>query len=137
VQRPPFPGAAVAMSDFAPIAAARALLARWAEVFNTRQPERIVELYADDALLHGTSQARLYLGREQIRSYFRGTSTVTFGEQHFVELSEDSVLCVGKYTFARQQDGQPVVAPARFTFVARRRDGVWQILHHHSSAEPN
>lgn len=125
------------MSAEAPIAAARALLVRWAEVFNTRQPDRILELYADDALLHGTSQARLYVGREQIRSYFRGTSTVTFGEQHFVGLSEDSVLCVGKYTFARQQDGQPAITPARFTFVARRRDGVWQILHHHSSAEPN
>jgi hypothetical protein len=61
---------------------------------------------------------------------------VEFGEQHFVGLSEDSFLCVRTYTFARQQDGQPVVALARFTFVVRRPDGGWQIPHHQSSAEP-
>ncbi len=115
---------------------ARAFLATWAEVFNTRQPERVVALYAEDALLHGTSQPLLYVGREQIRTYFRGASTVTFGEQHFVPLSQDSVLCVGKYQFSRVKDGNPVVARARFTFVVRRRDGAWQVLHHHSSAEP-
>jgi uncharacterized protein (TIGR02246 family) len=124
------------MSPDPAIEAARALLVRWAEAFNTREPARIVALYADDALLHGTSQARLYIGRDQISTYFRGTSTVTFGEQHFVPLSEDSVLCVGKYTFTREQGGKPAANPARFTFVARRRDGTWQVLHHHSSAEP-
>ncbi len=118
---------------------ARAFLATWAEVFNTRQPARVVALYAEDALLHGTSQARLFVGREQISGYFRGGSTVAFGEQHFVPLSADSVLCVGKYQFTRSvPDGDPVPAPrpARYTFVVRRRDGVWQVLHHHSSAEP-
>src|ERR1700742_3746362 len=110
------------MSPDPRIDSARALLVRWAEAFNTQEPARIVALYADDALLHGTSQARLYIGRDQISTYFRGTSTVTFGEQHFVPLSEDSVLCVGKYPSPRQHDGKPVSNPARFTFVARRRD---------------
>jgi uncharacterized protein (TIGR02246 family) len=124
------------MSADAPIEAARTFLATWADVFNTRQPERLVELYAHDALLHGTSQSRLYVGREQIRSYFRGTSTVKFGEQHFVRLSDDSVLSVGKYEFTRVQDGRPVTNPARYSFVLRREDDAWHILHHHSSAEP-
>ena len=46
------------MSPDPAIEAARALLVRWAEAFNTREPARIVALYADDALLFGTSQAR-------------------------------------------------------------------------------
>ena len=118
------------------ITAARAFLAHWAAVFNTRDPERITALYAEDALLHGTSQARLCVGREQIRSYFRGTSTVAFGEQHFTALSSDTVLSVGTYTFTRPQDGRLLAMPARFTFVLRQSDDAWRVLHHHSSAAP-
>ncbi len=118
------------------IEAARAFLANWAAMFNTRDPERITALYDHDALLHGTSQARLYVGRAQIRSYFRGTSTVAFGEQHLTALASDCVLSVGTYTFTRKQDGRPLATPARYTFVLRQRDSAWRVLHHHSSAAP-
>jgi hypothetical protein len=30
-----------------------------------------------------------------------------------------------------------VSTPARFTFVLRREDSVWKIVHHHSSAIPD
>jgi len=119
-----------------PVGTARAFVATWVETFNTRQPEHLVPLYAEDALLHGTSQARLYVGRAQIGSYFRGTSTVSLGEQHFITLAEDCVLAVGTYVFHRTHGAQSVVTPARFTFVLRRGGGEWRILHHHSSADP-
>jgi hypothetical protein len=63
------------------IESTRAFLGLWVAEFNSRDPARMVALYADDAALHGTSRAKLYLGREQIRTYFRGTSTVELGEQ--------------------------------------------------------
>jgi hypothetical protein len=112
--------------------------ARYLQFVAHRPPsaDTSVIMSADDASLLGTSQSRLYIGREQIGSYFRGTSTAKFGERHFVGLSEDSVPCVGKYTFTRRQGGHPAAVRARFTFVARHRSGVLQILHHHSSAEP-
>ena len=116
---------------------AEALLSRWQEAFNTRDPARVVELYADDAKLLGTSQARLYLGLDEVRTYFRGTSTVSLGARVMDQLSEDTVLCVGHYQFSREQDGQVVKTPARFTFVLTCRDGAWRILHHHSSAARN
>jgi uncharacterized protein (TIGR02246 family) len=118
------------------IESAEALLARWQEAFNTRDPARVVELYADDAKLLGTSQARLYLGLDEVRTYFRGTSTVTLGKRVMDQLSDDTVLCVGHYEFRREQDGQVVTTPARFTFVLTCRDGAWRVLHHHSSAAP-
>jgi uncharacterized protein (TIGR02246 family) len=118
------------------IESAEALLARWQQAFNTRDPAQVVALYADDAKLLGTSQARLYLGLDQVRTYFRGTSTVVLGERVMDQLSEDTVLCVGHYEFRREQDGQAVTTPARFTFVLTCRDGAWRILHHHSSAAP-
>jgi uncharacterized protein (TIGR02246 family) len=112
------------------------LLDAWAEAFNTREPERVAAMYAEDALLHGTSLAQLRVGIAQIRSYFRGTSTVEFGERHFVRLSDDNLLGVGHYHFSRIEDGREIVTAARFTFIFRRREGAWKVLHHHSSAEP-
>ena len=119
------------------IAEGPSLLDAWAAAFNTREPERVTALYAEDALLHGTSQAQLRVGIAQIRTYFRGTATVAFGERHFVRLSEDSLLSVGHYHFSKVQDGREIVTPARFTFVFQRREGAWKVLHHHSSAEPS
>ena len=113
-----------------------ALLDAWAEAFNTREPARVAALYAEDALLHGTSQAQLRVGIAQIRTYFRGTATVAFGERHFVRLSDDNLLSVGHYHFSRIEDGREIVTAARFTFIFRRREGAWKVLHHHSSAEP-
>jgi hypothetical protein len=124
------------MSFRNPVEAASACLDAWRDAFNTRQPERITAMYADDALLFGTSLAPLCVGLAQIRTYFRGTSTVEFGERHFVRLSDDSMLAVGNYRFSRMQGGQEFVTPARFTFVVQRREGAWKVLHHHSSAEP-
>ena len=79
----------------------------------------------------------LFVGREQIRTYFRGRSTVSLGAvQHYVPLGADCVLAVGAYTFERMQDGRAIVSPARFTFVLVQESGGWRIKHHHSSADP-
>ncbi len=112
------------------------LLDAWTEAFNTREPARVAALYAEDASLHGTSQARLRVGMAEIRTYFRGAASVEVGERHFVRLSGTSLLSVGHYRFLKVQDGGEIVAPARFTFIFQRREGSWKIVHHHSSAEP-
>ncbi len=101
-----------------------------------QDPARIVPLYADDAMLFGTSKAKLHFGKDQIRSYFSGASTVELGDHTEFPLADDTALIAGMYVFTRMRDGQPVTTPARFTFVLKRRDGLWQILHHHSSAQP-
>jgi uncharacterized protein (TIGR02246 family) len=124
------------MSSDTAIEEGLSLLDAWAEAFNTGEAERAAAMYAEDALLHGTSQAQLRVGIAQIRTYFRGTSTVEFGERHFVRLSDDNLLSVGHYHFSRIEDGREIVTAARFTFIFRRREGAWKVLHHHSSAEP-
>jgi uncharacterized protein (TIGR02246 family) len=124
------------MSSDTAIEEGLSLLDAWAEAFNTGEAERAAAMYAEDALLHGTSQAQLRVGIAQIRTYFRGTSTVEFGERHFVRLSDDNLLSVGHYHFSRIEDGREIVTTARFTFIFRHREGAWKVLHHHSSAEP-
>jgi hypothetical protein len=117
-------------------ATAGAQLERWQDAFNTREIERIVALYAPDAKLFGTAKAPLYVGLEQIRTYFSGASTVTFGPWTFDPLSDTAILAVGDYVFSRPRDGRIEQVPARFSFVFVRRGGEWLILHHHSSAQP-
>jgi uncharacterized protein (TIGR02246 family) len=107
---------------------------RWAECFNTRDPARIVTLYADEALLFGTSKSRLYAGKQQIAEYFTGASTVQLAEHTIRNLGPDTALSVGTYIFTRMKDG--TVTPARFSFVLTRQKNGWMILHHHSSAYP-
>ena len=116
--------------------AARSFLEAWAQAFNTRDPELLVAFYAEDALLHGTSSARLYVGIEEIRTYFRGNATVRLGKQHFLPLAADAVLAVGQYVFSHEPSGQQSDTSARFTFALRRSGDAWKILHHHSSADP-
>ncbi|MGY8663861.1 nuclear transport factor 2 family protein [Bradyrhizobium sp. UFLA05-109] len=114
----------------------RAFLQLWARAFNSHKLEHLVALYADEALLHGTSSSTLYVGVEQIRTYFHGTPVATFDVWYCSRLAVDVVMVVGKYTFFEMRDDQYAATPARFTFVLRRYDGAWKILHHHSSANP-
>jgi uncharacterized protein (TIGR02246 family) len=109
---------------------------RWAERFNTRDPAQVTSLYAEDALLFGTSKSKLYVGKQEIGTYFSGAATVKLSDQTIRNLTEDTALCVGTYLFSRVTDGIETAAPARFTFVLKRQEGRWEILHHHSSANP-
>lgn len=115
----------------------RTFLELWARTFNAHDVEKLVALYADGALLHGTSSSKLYLGVEEIRTYFHGIAAVKFDVWHCVRLAANVVLVVGKYVFSRSHNDQRSATLARFTFVLRRNDGAWQILHHHSSRDPD
>ncbi|MCP3476071.1 nuclear transport factor 2 family protein [Bradyrhizobium sp. CCGUVB1N3] len=114
----------------------RAFLELWAQTFNSHRLEHLVALYADDALLHGTSSSTLYIGVEEIRTYFHDGAMAKFDVWYSVRLAVDVVMVIGKYAFSEMRHGQHVTTPARFTFVLRRHDGAWKILHHHSSATP-
>jgi hypothetical protein len=50
---------------------------------------------------------------------------------------EDAYLHTGLYTFMMgpPEDRRPV--EARFSYMWRKVDGAWKIVHHHSSALPN
>ena len=109
----------------------------WEQTFNVHAPERLVVLYADDALFQGTSSDKLYIGAKEIGTYFHGIATVKMDVWHSVTLAYNVVLVVGHYVFSRMRNGHEVSTPARFTFVLRLEDGVWKIVHHHSSAIPD
>eukprot|EP00291_Cryptomonas_curvata_P019599 CAMPEP_0172172560 /NCGR_PEP_ID=MMETSP1050-20130122/12518_1 /TAXON_ID=233186 /ORGANISM="Cryptomonas curvata, Strain CCAP979/52" /LENGTH=251 /DNA_ID=CAMNT_0012844121 /DNA_START=59 /DNA_END=810 /DNA_ORIENTATION=- len=51
-------------------------------------------------------------------------------------LSADSYLHTGMYTFMTGPDDDRTPVSARFTYMWRKSDGRWKIIHHHSSAVP-
>ncbi len=104
-------------------------------------PDKILALYADDAILWGTISPKIRPNPRMIRDYFVNAYkklpnlTVEFKEPH-VRVYGNVAINSGYYTFTYVKDGQQKVLPARYSFSLAKRDGVWLILDHHSSAMP-
>ena len=118
-----------------------AALQAWVEAFDSRDPKRIVAIYAPDAVLWGTTARTIATTPESIWGYFKDSgqrpwTRVTIDSQH--ERVYGSVAIVsGAYTFSDVRDGVASnVRPARFTFVFRRDGERWLIVDHHSSRVP-
>ena len=113
---------------------------QWAAAFNAGDVEKIVAAYTPDALVLGTISPSLASKPDDLRKYF-GTSAaaksqVKIGDFSTLVLSDGAVVFTGFYEFSRPRDGQTVVTPSRFTFVAVKRGDSWKLLHHHSSVRP-
>ena len=114
---------------------------RWSEAFNSGDVEQIVRMYTNDALILGTLSPGMTSKPDDLRAYFKAAAAaklqVKLGDHSAVALAEDAVAIAGFYDFSRPAvDGQPVVVPARFSFVMVKKDGIWKIAHHHSSVRP-
>ena len=131
-------GASTRSADEAGVAAA---VSRWTQLFVDDNPDAILALYDDDAVLWGTLSPVILRGKTAVRGYFERAykalpgHKVNFGEQH-VRLFGDTAINSGYYTFSFVRDGQPQTLPARYSFVYRKRGNEWVIVDHHSSAVP-
>ena len=112
-------------------------LDRWATALRNRNPGMITGMYASNAVLLPTLDARPLVGHKAIYTYFdQLMQTDGLGVEYNrvlpvcgPPLVEGAVgIIAGLYTFRL-----PEPTPARFTFVYRRGGS---ILHHHSSAAP-
>lgn len=117
------------------------LLSAWVEAFNSRDPRRIVALYAPTAVLWGTTATSMATTPDQIWDYFknagqRPATRVTI-ESNLARAFGDIAVISGTYTFADVTSGvRSNVRPARYTFVLQRTGGRWLIVEHHSSRVP-
>jgi uncharacterized protein (TIGR02246 family) len=114
---------------------------RWSAAFNSGDVEQIVRMYTDDALVLGTLSPGMISKPDDLRAYFKATAVaklqVKLGDHFAAALAKDAVAIAGFYDFSRPAaDGQPVVVPARFSFVMVKKDGIWKIAHHQSSVRP-
>jgi uncharacterized protein (TIGR02246 family) len=112
----------------------------WAEAYNTRDSAKIVAFYEPDAVFWGTSMKSMASTPEAVAEYFkdaakRPNARATIGE-HEVRVLGDVAFSSGSNAFTDVRDGKPTVNAARFTMVFHKRNGVWRLVHHHSSRAP-
>jgi uncharacterized protein (TIGR02246 family) len=105
------------------------------------EPEKVLPLYADDAVLWGTLSPALRADRAALRDYFVTAFKVlpglkvSFGEQR-IRVYGGTAVNTGYYTFSYTKDGEAKTLPARYSFTYVKRGEQWLIVDHHSSAMP-
>src|SRR5438876_6350407 len=118
-----------------------AATASWARALGEDDPDKVLPLYAEDAVLWGTLSPTVRADRAALRDYFVGAFKVlpglkvAFGDQ-LIRVYGDNAVNAGYYAFAYDKDGEARTLPARYSFTFVKEGGSWMIVDHHSSAMP-
>lgn len=126
------PSASVA----APEDEVRAAGQEWVRSIGQGDPDLMVSLYAENAILHGTSSPVLREGHALIREYFAGLTAkvrMTFVEPQHIRVYGDVAINTGNYE-TTIGDGAPI--RLRYSFVYHKVGEKWLIVDHHSSRLP-
>jgi uncharacterized protein (TIGR02246 family) len=138
----------IALLALAPIASAEpkeevaAATAAWGRALGEDDPDKVLPLYSDDAVLWGTLSPTVRADRSALREYFitafkvLPSLKVTFGDQR-IRVYGGSAVNTGYYTFSYTKDGETKTLPARYSFTFIKSGENWVIVDHHSSAMPS
>jgi len=113
----------------------------WAQALGEDDPEKVLPLYADDAVLWGTLSPTVRADRPALRDYFVTAFKVLpglkvkFGDQ-LIRVYGNTAVNTGYYTFSFTKDGEAKSLPARYSFTYVKNGDHWLIVDHHSSAMP-
>ena len=114
---------------------------QWAQTLGQNDPDKVVLLYAPDAVLWGTLSPTVRADRAALREYFVTAFKVlpglkvTIGEQ-LIRVYGNTAVNTGSYTFSYNKDGEAKTLPARYSFTFVKEGENWMIVDHHSSAMP-
>ncbi|WP_200305772.1 SgcJ/EcaC family oxidoreductase [Streptomyces adelaidensis] len=119
-----------------------ALFDGWNKSLQTGDSKKVADRYAKDAVLLPTVSNKVRTDRAGIVDHF----------DHFLEnkpkgkkiqtiinvLDSNSAIDAGTYQFTLtdKKTGEKSVVKARYTYEYEKRNGVWKIVNHHSSAMP-
>ena len=113
----------------------------WGPRFGEGDPEKVLPLYSDDAVLWGTLSPKVRADRAALRDYFVTAFKVlpglkvAFGDQ-LIRVYGNTAVNTGYYTFSYVKDGETKSLPARYSFTYVKNGERWLIVDHHSSAMP-
>jgi uncharacterized protein (TIGR02246 family) len=114
---------------------------KWGETLGQNDPDKVVALYAPDAVLWGTLSPTVRADRAALRDYFVTAFNVlpnlkvAFGEQ-LIRVYGTTAVNTGYYAFSFVKDGEPKTLAARYSFTLVKDGDNWMIVDHHSSAMP-
>jgi uncharacterized protein (TIGR02246 family) len=115
--------------------------ATWTRALGEDNPDKVLPLYSDDAVLWGTLSPTVRADRAALRDYFVTAFKVlpglkvAFGDQ-LIRVYGDTAVNTGSYTFSYVRDGETRTLPARYSFTYVKRGENWFIVDHHSSTMP-
>ncbi|PZG12355.1 DUF4440 domain-containing protein [Micromonospora craterilacus] len=116
------------------------LFKQWNDALATRDPKKVADRYAPDAVLLPTVSNKVRTDRDGIIDYFthflESRPSGTIKESKIKILGPTAAIDTGVYVFTLTKDGVESKVEARYTFVYELRDGKWLIVNHHSSAMP-
>jgi uncharacterized protein (TIGR02246 family) len=118
-----------------------AATSEWGQVLSEDDPDKVLPLYADDAVLWGTLSPTVRADRAALRDYFVTAFRVlpglkvTFGDQ-LIRVYGNAAVNTGYYTFSYSKNGEVKTLPARYSFTYIKNGERWLIVDHHSSAMP-
>ncbi|MFF0161741.1 SgcJ/EcaC family oxidoreductase [Streptomyces sp. NPDC005263] len=114
----------------------------WNAALQTRDPQKVADLYAKDAVLLPTVSNKVRTDRAGIVDYFEHflrNKPVGKKIQTVVKvIDRDSAIDTGVYEFTLtdHDTGEKRLVKARYTYAYEKVDGQWKIINHHSSAMP-
>ncbi len=138
----------IVLLSFIPIASAgpkedvAAATLEWGRALGEDNPDKVLPLYSDDAVLWGTLSPTVRADRATVRDYFVTAFKVlpglkvAFGDQ-LIRMYGDTAVNTGYYTFSYVKDGETKSLPARYSFTYVKNGEHWLIVDHHSSAIPS
>src|SRR6202165_5011962 len=115
---------------------------KWGETVGQNDPDKVVALYAPDAVLWGTLSPTVRADRAALRDYFvtafkvLPNLKVAFGDQ-LIRVYGGTAVNTGYYTFSYVKDGETKSLPARYSFTYVKSGENSLIGAHHSSAIPS
>jgi uncharacterized protein (TIGR02246 family) len=118
-----------------------AAIMKWGDTLGQNDPDKVVALYAPDAVLWGTLSPTVRADHAALRDYFvtafkvLPNLKVAFGEQ-LIRVYGTTAVNTGYYTFSYLKDGESKTLPARYSFTLVKDGEKWMIVDHHSSAMP-
>ena len=120
----------------APIDEVRAAGKLWIEGISKGDPDYMVSLYDEHAILHGTVSPVLREGHALIREYFAALTsppTMKFVEPQHIRIFGDVAVNTGNY---ETKIGTNAPVKLRYSFVYHKVGSKWLIVDHHSSRMP-
>jgi uncharacterized protein (TIGR02246 family) len=130
-------GGATWAGDAGPTGDAGSVVDRWVTAFNSNDVDALVNLYAVDAILLGSTGLILQEGIEAIRGYFARLANsgdkVAIGDRKIIMPDDNVSYATGFYEFSAVRNGEVKKSWAGFSIILVKHTNDWLIAHHHSS----
>ncbi len=110
------------------------LFEAWNAAIQTGDPDKVVALYATDAVLVPTLSNDVRTSHDEIRHYFvefLAKNPKSRLDESYVRIYDDVAINSGIYSFFF--GGSPTPTQARYSYAYRRDKSGWLIIEHHSS----